>query len=256
MLHPALRALEHHAVVYKRSWRGTAFSSLVAPVFYLAAMGLGLGGLVRVGAGRVEGLDYVDFLAPGLLAATLMQTAIGESTWPVMAAIKWVKTYDAALATPLRVGDILAGHLAWIGIRLVMTAASFLLVATPFGVWNSPLAVLALPVGVLTGLAFAAPAMGFAATIENDSGFVLLFRLGVIPLFLFSGTFFPISQLPDWMSAVARATPLWHGVALCRGLASGDVSLPAAVGHVAYLSALLVAGYAVALRAYRRRLVR
>lgn len=243
-------------MVYTRTWRGTAFSGVVSPIFFLAAMGLGLGGLVRQGAGQVGGVDYVDFLAPGLLAATLMQTAIGESTWPVMAAIRWVKTYDAMLATPLRVADLLVGRLLWVAVRLALGAAVFLLVATPFGVWHSPLTVFLVPAGVATGLAFAAPVTGFAATIENDSGFILLYRLAIIPLFLFSGTFFPVSQLPGWLAAVARVTPLWHGVTLCRQLALGNADLPGALGHAAYLVLFVAAGFGFALRAFRRRLVR
>lgn len=256
MAPPALRALEHHARVYRRTWRGTAASSVLSPVFFLAALGLGLGGLVRGGTGRVDGVPYVEFLAPGLLAATVMQEAIGESTWPVMSAIKWVKTYAATLSTPLGVGDVFTGHLGWIAIRLATTSAMFLLVATPFGVWHSAAVLLAVPAGVLTGLAFAAPVMAFAARTESDAGFVLIYRLGVIPLFLFSGTFFPVSQLPGPLSALATLTPLWHGVALCRSLALGTGTPAGLAGHAAYLLAWVVAGCWLGLRAFRWRLVR
>lgn len=255
MAHPALRAFEYWLRRYRRTWRGTAFSGLLAPVLFLAGMGLGLGGLIQTNAGTVDGLPYIEFLAPGLLAATAMQTAISESTWPVMAAIKWIRTYSAMLSTPLRVGDVLAGHLGFIAFRLVLGAASFLVAASVFGVWSSPMVLLALPAAVLTGLAFAAPTMAFAAGLESDMGFALLYRLAVIPLFLFSGTFFPVSQLPGWMQAVTVATPLFHGGELCRALAGGTLGW-AEAGHAGYLAVWAVLGAALAVRAYSRRLVR
>lgn len=257
MAHPTVRALEYWLTRYRRTWRGSVVTGLLGPVLFLAGMGLGLGGLVRRGSGTVGGLSYIDFLAPGLLAATAMQTAISESTWPVMAAIQWVRTYSAMLSTPLRVGDVLAGHLAYIAVRLSIGATGFVLVASFFGVWSSPLVLLAVPVAVLTGLSFAAPVMAFAASIDSDLGFALLYRLGVIPLFLFSGTFFPVSQLPGWMRTVAVATPLYAGGTLCRALGTGTGGLGwAAVGHLGYLTAWLVTGTVIALWAYRRRLVR
>jgi lipooligosaccharide transport system permease protein len=253
--HPTVRAFEYWLTRYRRTWRGTAVTGLLAPVLFLAGMGLGLGGLIRTGTGTVEGLPYIEFLAPGLLAATAMQTAIAESTWPVMAAIKWTRTYSAMLSSPLRVGDILAGHLGFIAFRVGLGAAGFLVAAAFFGVWSSPLVLFAVPVAVLIGLAFAAPVMAFSASLDSDVGFSLLYRLGVIPMFLFSGTFFPVSQLPGWMQGVAVATPLYHGGVLCRALATGHLSW-AHLGHVAYLAVWLGIGVVLARRAYSRRMVR
>jgi lipooligosaccharide transport system permease protein len=255
MTHPTVRALEYWLTRYRRTWRGSAVSGLLAPVLFLAAMGLGLGGLVRARSGTVGGLSYIDFLAPGLLAATAMQTAVAESTWPVMAAIKWVRTYSAMLSTSLGVSDVLFGHLGFIALRLALGAAGFLLAAALFGVWSSPLVLLAVPAAVLTGLSFAAPVMAFAATIDSDTGFALLYRLGVIPLFLFSGTFFPVRQLPGWLQVVAVASPLYHGGTLCRMLATGTLGW-AELAHAGYLAVWLAVGMVLALLAYRRRLVR
>jgi lipooligosaccharide transport system permease protein len=159
------------------------------------------------------------------------------------------------LATPLNVIDVLVGHLAWIALRLLMVTSIYLLIMAAFGTVLSPLAILAVPVGVLTGLAFAAPIAAFAAAQQNDTGFSTIYRFGLIPLFLFSGTFFPISQLPGWLQPIAQATPLYHGVALCRALVLGHVEVTAAVAHLAYLVALSAIGFAVAQRTYRRRLV-
>lgn len=250
------RSLEYWLFSYRRTWRGTVVSSLLTPLLYLAAMGVGLGTLVNRGdAGRLDGVSYLAFIAPGLLAATAMQVATFESTYPVMGAIKWQRTYHAMLATPLGVRDVLGGHLAWVGFRIASSCAVYLGVMSVFGVVASPWAVVALPAGVLTGMAFAAPIMAFAAHTDSDSGFNAIFRFGVIPMFLFSGTFFPISQLPDGVRPLAYVTPLWHGVDLCRALVLGTPSPAAAVAHVAYLAAWVVGGVALARLTFRRRLV-
>jgi lipooligosaccharide transport system permease protein len=222
---------------------------------YLAAMGVGLGGLVDRHVHQVGGVPYLHFLAPGLLAATAMQVAGNESMYPVLAAIKWVGTYFAMLASPLRVLDVLIGHLGWIALRLVLVGATYLAVMAAFGAVHSPLALLDLPAAVLTGLAFATPISAFAAGQQNDIGFVTIYRFGLIPLFLFSGTFFPVTQLPGWLQPVAYATPLFHGVALCRALTLGQAHWWPAVGDALYLSAFVVVGGVLALGRYERRLI-
>ncbi len=181
------------------------------PVLFLAAMGVGLGSLVNRNAGATShlgGISYLEFIAPGLLAATAMQIAAQESTYPVMGAIKWMRTYHAMLATPLRVIDVLVGHLAWIALRMVLVTTIFVAVMSAFGAAGSPMVVLDIPAGALTGMAFAAPIAAFAATRDNDAAFSPIFRFLVIPMFLFSGTFFPVQQLPAPLRAVAYAHPL------------------------------------------------
>jgi lipooligosaccharide transport system permease protein len=183
-----------------------------------------------------------------------MQTAATESMYPVMGAIKWERTYHAMLATPLRVIDVLVGHLTWIGVRLSLVSGLFLSAMAGFGAVHSWWAVASLPAAVLTGLAFAAPLAAFSATQDRDLGFSLIFRFAVIPMFLFSGTFFPVTQLPGPLQPVAYATPLWHGVDLCRRLALGRLDAPLMLANAGYLLVLVVAGAAVARIAYRRRL--
>ena len=183
-----------------------------------------------------------------------MQTAMGESTYPVMASVKWLKTYQAAAATPLRPADVFAGHLLFTTMRLAMNCTIFLAVMAAFGAVRSPWVIAALPVAVLTGLAFAAPIEAFAVTREKDQSFAMLFRFGMIPMFLFSGTFFPVTQLPAWIRPVAYVTPLWHGVALCRELSLGTATPASALGHVAYLLAVAGIGVVIGARTYRRRL--
>jgi lipooligosaccharide transport system permease protein len=251
----ALRAFRFWLVNYRRTWRGSIYSSVANPVLFLGAMGLGLGTLVDAhGLARLGGVSYLTFLAPGLLAAAAMETAIGESTYPVFASIKWLKTYQAASASPLRPADIYRGHLLFITMRLAMNCSIFIAVMAAFGAVRSPWVLAALPVGVLTGLAFAAPIEAWAITVTKDTSFALIFRFGMIPLFLFSGTFFPISQLPAWIRPLAYATPLWHGVALCRSLSLGTADLSGALAHLGYLVALAAIGVAAGSRTYRRRL--
>ena len=251
------RGLAYWLAQYRRTWRGSAISTVLEPLGFLAAMGLGLGLLVDEGTGSATlgGVGYLEFIAPGLLAATAMQTAAFESTYPVMGAIKWHRTYHAQLATPLRAVDVLSGHLAFVALRLALTTTVFLAVMLLFGAVRSPLAVLAVPVAVLTGMAFAPAVFAFAATRENDSGFAMLFRFGIMPMFLFSGTFFPVEQLPDWLEPVAWLVPLWHGVDLARGLCLGDVAAGSAAVHLAYLALWSVAGFALARRAFEGKLV-
>jgi lipooligosaccharide transport system permease protein len=251
----ALRPLEFFFAQYRRVWRGTAVTSVVTPIVYLLALGVGLGVFVDRSAELPGGISYLEFVAPGLLAGTMMQIATFESSWPVLSAIKWDRQYHAMLATPLRVRDVLLGHQAFVAARLTMIATIYLVVITAFGGVDSPLAVLAIPVAVLVGLAFSAPIAAWAAHTETEVSFVAIFRFVILPMFLFSGTFFPIESLPAPLEVLAYLTPLWHGVTLCRQLTLGDVELWAALGHLAYLLAFVVAGLAVARHTYRKRLV-
>jgi lipooligosaccharide transport system permease protein len=252
----AWRVLQRNLLVYRRTWRGSLFGSFLTPLLYLTAMGIGLSQLMaRGGSDMLGGVRYLDFLGPGILASSCMQTASFESTYPIMGKISWRKNYEAILATPMEVHHLLIGELSWIAFRLTTMASVFLFVLTLFGIPRSPLALLAIPAAVLTGVGFAAPIIGFAATRHNDSGFAALFRFVINPLFLFSGTFFPVSQLPDAVEWVAAATPLYHGVALVRGavLDSMPSTWPL---HVAYLVVwVAITGY-IAYRLLRRRLVK
>lgn len=250
------RALSYWLTNYRRVWRGTVISGVLGPVFFLAAMGLGLGSLVDDGAGGgIAGTSYLAFVAPGILAAQAMQTAVGESTFPVMGALKWQRQYHAMLAAPLGVADLVFGHLVFVAIRIAITTTAFLGVAALFGAFESWWVLLAWPVAVLAGLAFAAPIFAFAARQENDSGFNVIFRFVVMPMFLFSGTFFPVEQLPVVLEWLARLTPLWHAVELCRDLATETATLLGGAGHVAYLLAWIGVGCWLALKSFRRRLV-
>jgi lipooligosaccharide transport system permease protein len=251
----AVRPLEFFLAQYRRVWRGTVISSVVTPVVYLLALGWGLGQLVNDVTVDGHTYDYLDFVAPGLLAATAMQVAMFESSWPVLSAIKWSRQYHAMLASPLRVRDVVFGHQAFVLLRVVTTATVYLAVITAFGAVSSPLGLLTIPVAGLVGLAFAAPIAAWGAYTESDASFVAIFRFVILPMFLFSGTFVPISKLPAPIEAFAWVTPLWQGVDLCRQLTLGEVVAWSAAVHVVYLTVWSAVGLALALASYRRKLV-
>jgi len=251
----SLRPLEFFLVQYRRGWRGSAVSSVVTPVVYLLALGVGLGVFVDRSTSLPDGISYLDFVAPGLMAATALQIASFEASWPVLAAIKWHRQYHAMLATPLRIRDVILGHQAYFVFRLLLTGTVYFVVITAFGAVESPLGVLAIPVTVLVGLSVSMPLAAWAAHTETEASFVAIFRFLILPMFLFSGTFFPISTLPRPLEIVAWFTPLWHGVTLCRDLTLGDV-VPLDLLHVAYLLAFAVVGYLAARVTYSRRLVK
>ena len=254
----ALRQYDYWAAVFRRTWKGTVVSYFLMPFLYLGAMGIGLGSFVDADTeqARLGGLSYLAYIAPGLLATMAMQTAVSESTWPVMGMIKWHKVYQAMLATPMRVRDLLVGHFSFIAFRLLATSAVFVTVIALFGVVASVTgAVAAVFVGVLVGLAYTAPTFAYSGRLENDSGFAIIYRLGVIPMFLFSGAFFPVRQMPDALEWLAYLTPVWHGVELARMLTTDRLEWLSATGHVAYLALWVGVGWWLALRSFTKRLV-
>jgi lipooligosaccharide transport system permease protein len=252
--HPVLRVVEREIRVYRRLWRGLAFSSFLAPVLFLAAMGVGLGDLVDENTGPVEGLDYVAFVAPGLLVANAAQIAASEALWPVMAGTKWVRFYHGIVASPVGAPDVYAGHVVFNALRSMLAAAAFLLVAAGLGGVGSWWGVLAVPSAALCAAACTAPLAAFAASQESDVAFPVIMRLVVMPLFLFSGTFFPVEQLPRLLELAATASPLYHGVELARAATTGRGDALAATVHVAVLLAFAAAGWRWGTRTFTRRL--
>jgi lipooligosaccharide transport system permease protein len=248
---------DYWAILYRRTWKGSAISSFLVPLLYILAMGVLLGGFIKGDPDKLEGAtSYLAFVAPGMLAAQSMTTVFGEVTYPVMGMIKWQRVYYGMIASPLRVPDIVFAHLCFVAFRVATVSAVFIAVMAPFGVFESFTGVLvAYVVQVLIGLAFAAPIYALSARLPNESGFALVFRLGMIPMFLFSGAFFPVSNLDRWMEVVAKATPLWHGVDLTRMLVLGRVDGSMAAIHVGYLVALTLLGWALATRILERRLI-
>jgi lipooligosaccharide transport system permease protein len=251
--------LEHRAVQYRRTFRSSVFTSFLTPLLFLTAMGIGLGGYVdRSGGEALGGLTYLQFLAPGLLAATVMQSAAFEATFPIIGGLNWQRTFHAMYATPLSPRDIALGNLAWMAIRMAMISSVFTIIIVLLGAAHSPLVVLGIPIAILTGMSFAAPISAFSATQRNPNRFNVIFRFGITPLFLFSGTFFPIESLPAFLQPIAWLSPLWHGVDLTRGLVLGTFADNVAVMviHVVVLVAIIAVSSWLTVRMIERRLVR
>ncbi len=253
------RVIEHRLLQYRRTFRASLFSSFGIPILFLTAMGLGLGGYVdQTPDPALAGLTYLQFLAPGLLAATVMQAGSFEAAFPILGGLQWNKIFHAMFATPIRPRDIALGNILWITIRLTMVAAVFSMVVVVFGAARSPLIVLAIPVAVLTGLAFVTPIMAFTATQRKPDRFAAMFRFGITPLFLFSGTFYPVESLPEVLRPIAWLSPLWHGVDVCRALMLGTIDRDPLlmVIHLAILAAITTLGAIAAFRTFEARLVK
>lgn len=248
----AVDVVVRNGLVSWRGWRASLFLSVLAPVMFLSAMGLGLGSLVEEGQ-TFGGVDYLAFFATGMLAANCMQNGVFGATYPIMSKITWRRNYEAMLASPLSVKEIFLGELGWAVIALGQVAVPYFVIMALFGIFDSPQAVLAIPAAILLGLSCAAPVMAYTATLQTDEAFTWMFRLIVTPMFLLGGTFFPIAELPVWARVVAQATPVYHGVELIRQVTVYDVGI-SALWHIAYLVVLATAGTLVGIRNLQRRL--
>lgn len=249
---------EHQLRNMRRYGAVLLVGALGEPVLYLLAMGLGLAQLMGGGMPQdaLGGVSYVAFIAPALLASGALMTASVEFSYPVMGGFQWQRTYYAAQATPLSPAQIALGHLAAVSLRFVFQAAVFLLVMLAFGVVSSPWAWVQVLTATLGGLAVGAPIMAFAASLKEDKGqFATLQRLVVMPLFLFSATFYPLDVLPVWLRWIGWLSPQWHAAQLGRVLSYGMAEpVWLTVAHVAFLLALALGGAWLAVRIYTRRL--
>jgi lipooligosaccharide transport system permease protein len=248
----ALPVIEHLLLSIRRTWRGQVLSSFVQPVLILLGMGITVGGFVN--RGGALGVPYLDYIAPGLLASTVVQIAVAESMWPILGAFTWNRTYYGMIATPLRPADLVLGETAFMQLRAGLPAASFLLVMLVLGAVHSPWALAALPACALLAASVSGLIMAYSASITSDNMFAVLFRLAIIPMTLFAGVFFPVSSLPLLLRWIAYASPLWHGVELCRYATLGTPSALPVVAHVGYLGIWAVLGYLLARRRFARRL--
>ncbi|MDJ0770259.1 MAG: ABC transporter permease [Ilumatobacter sp.] len=253
----AVRAWESHFTLYRTIWKSNLLGAFVQPLLYLLGMGLGVGALVDRGddADRLlDGLTYFEFLAPGLLATTAMMVCTNEALWPVMGGFKWMRGFHAQAASPLSPGQVAAGVALWHATKAVISVAGVAAVLVLFEGTRSFGLLLAVVFGALTGVAFAAPATAWSASREVDYSFPTILRFVIMPLFLFGGAFYPIEQLPDWMEPIAKVTPLWHGVELCRGAVHDRLEWGSALVHVAFLVSLAAIGWILARRSFGRRL--
>jgi Nod factor-specific ABC transporter NodJ protein len=250
MAHPTVAVLERRLILYRRLWQASVFSSFVLPLLFVMSIGIGVGGYV----GEVEGTDYLSWIVPGVLASTAFQMAVGECTYTILGDFTWVRAFPAMYSTPVRVRDMVSGWLLYMLFRVQTVVVSFLVITSLFGAVHSPWALAALPVCALLTVAVAAPTTAFAASVDHDSYFAVLFRLVMIPSALFAGVFFPVWRLPELVRPMAYASPLWHAVALCRAATLGTVPPWPFWLHVGYLLIWAVLGCVWALYAFRRRL--
>jgi lipooligosaccharide transport system permease protein len=255
-----LVVLESFLLWYRKGWRATVVSSVLQPVLFLLAFGVGFGSLVDRGGtatAMTGGVPYLVYLAPGLLTMSAVQTAAFESTYPVLSGFKWQRTYWGMAASPISAGQVAVGHLCWITLRILSSGAVYVLIIACLGGVVGFGIVLSLLVATFCGAAFASATMAFAAKVESEgTAFPTFFRFGLIPMVLFAGTFYPVSRLPIGLRPLAWLTPLWHGTELARALALGTVRWLPALGHLGYLTALLAAGTWLARRQFTRRLMR
>lgn len=253
-LRAGLLVLESTWTWYRRNWKSSVFSSFGLPVLYLVAMGFGFGSQVPAGS-MPGGVAYAVYLAPALLPAGAVQVAAGESTFRILSGFIWTREFVAVTASPITPGQLLFGRILWITVRLFLSGVAFLLVALAIGVVTGPGILLSLVFGVCTGLAFAMPVVALAASMgDNPTAFNVVFRFIVLPMSLFAGTFFPITQLPAWVRPVAWITPMWHGTELARGAALGTLGWGSALVHLGCLALLFVVGVLFARWRFRVRL--
>ena len=252
-----------------RCWRRYLLSSLAeavgTPLLYLLALGVGLGSLIDSNlagqAGSIPaGISYLDYIAPALLVAAAIQVGVGESSYPAYSRFKWTRVFWGITATPVRPGEVCDGEVLFIATRMLAGSSLYYLVLLAFGAAGGPAGLLMVPIGMLTGLSCAVWILALGSRMRSDGGaFNVVLRFVIVPMTLFSGSFFPITEMPLAVRWVAWISPLWHGNELARGAALGPDYLAggtwAAAGHLTYLLVLLFAGLLAARRSYRKRLV-
>ena len=251
--HRALKLVRRNLLAYKHSWMAFV-SGFFEPFFYLVAVGFGVGQFIEKVPFAGARVEYAAFLAPGLLAASTLNGAIFDGFFTPFFKLNWMKTYDGIVTTPVSIPDIAVGEVVWATIRGTIYGTSFLIVMLGLGLIHSPWALLCIPAVMLSAGALSAGAMVLTGFTKQISSLEKVMTLIVFPLFLFSGTFFPVSLYPGFLQPIVKATPLYHSATLLRSLTTGLVSA-GTIGHVIYLIGLFVVAGAVAVRLMRRRLV-
>ncbi len=249
------RVWQRNFTVYRRTWKINFLPPLLEPVFYLFAFGAGLGALIeKVKYGGTE-MSYVEFIAPGLVAVAIMQNAFFENTYASFVRMYYQKTFDAILATPLSLGDVIAGEILWGMTKSLIAAVIMTAVLMPLGLLNLPWGLMLIPLACLGGLAFGSIGMYFTAITPTIEVFNLPVFLFVTPMFLFSGTFFPLENLPPWANLVAQAFPLTHLVNLARAAGMGKANSGTLPG-LAYLIVFTGIFFPLAMAGMRKRLIK
>ena len=246
----ALRVWRRDLRVFSKVWKQGLLPQFFDPLFYLMAMGFGLGTYLA----HIHGIPYREFIAPGLVASSVMWAASFEVTWNIYFKMEEKRLYDAILTTPVEVPDLVTGEVAWAATRSIVYGSTFLAIVAAFGLIGSPWALAVPPFLALGGACFGMLGISFTALNPRVDLYSYYFTLFITPLFLFSGIFYPLDKLPGWVSTVAWFTPLYHLVQITRGLVLGPDAL-SVLGNALWLLAVIVVLFAVPVRALRRRLV-
>jgi lipooligosaccharide transport system permease protein len=246
--------VQRNLLVYRHQWI-IIFSGTFEPVLYLLGIGLGLGGIVQtvpLADGRL--VSYATFVAPALVATAAMNGAVFETVFNVFFKLNFARTYDGVLATPMGITEIALGEMLWALVRAGLYAVSMFVIMLAMGLTLSPWAVFMIPAALLVAATFSAAGLAGTSYLRSVNDFDVPMGLIVLPMFLFSGTFFPVEALPGWLAVLIRATPLYHGINLIRGLSTGIVGWSQA-SSVAYLAALFGALTWLAIRRMERKLI-
>ena len=250
-----LRVWERNLRVYGRIWKISFLPPLLEPVFYLLAFGAGLGRLVGTLSYRGTDVSYIAFIAPALIAINIMYNAFFENTYASFVRMYYQKTFDAIMATPLSLEEVITGEIVWGATKTVIATGIMMAVISFFGLLTYPQALLLLPLAFFAGFAFSSIAMFFTSIMPNIETFNLPIFLFITPMFLFSGTFFPIDNLPSWARSLAEVFPLTHLVRLSRSFSFGSLDAGLLWG-VLYLLFFSLVFYPLSLYRMRRRLVK
>ena len=250
-----IRVWQRNLTAYGQSWKISFIPPLLEPLFYLLAFGVGLSGLVGDIPYRGEQISYVAFIAPALVAITIMNNAFFENTYSSFVRMYYYKTFDAMMATPLTVEEIIAGEIVWGATKGLIATAIMMAVLSGFGLIRYPEGLILLPLAFLGGIAFGAAGMFCTAIVPNIELFNLPVFLFVTPMFLFGGTFFPIENLPAWAQRTADFMPLTHLVDLARAFSRGRIDAAVLPG-LGYLMLFAIVAFPLAIRRMRRRLIK
>lgn len=237
-------------MVYTKLYKSSIVLNFVEPTLYLIALGLGLGAFVK----EINGVPYINFIAPGIIASSSMFAATFECTYGTYVRMTYQKTFDAILATPVNLDDLVAGELMWAATKSTFYGAIIMIVISLFGLVDSALIIFVIPVLFLSGLLFAVISMIFTAIVPGIDSFNYFYTLFMTPMFLFSGIFFPLNTLPPVVSKIAFFTPLYHLVNICRSLASGALSR--ITGDIIWIFVVVILLAPYSFRLMRKRVIK
>ena len=246
----AFRVWQRNSMVYTKLYKSSIVLNFVEPTLYLIALGLGLGAFVK----EINGVPYINFIAPGIIASSSMFAATFECTYGTYVRMTYQKTFDAILATPVNLDDLVAGELMWAATKSTFYGAIIMIVISLFGLVDSALIIFIIPVLFLSGLLFAVISMIFTAIVPGIDSFNYFYTLFMTPMFLFSGIFFPLNTLPPVVSKIAFFTPLYHLVNICRSLASGALSR--ITGDIIWIFVVVILLAPYSFRLMRKRVIK